>query len=1618
MNFTNKGTLVFISAFKNRTGLAASARAWAKTLHSAGIKLRILSINDESPGIDDIDFDLLKSLEKTPLEPPITAVFFHNPSPDWLKLKLPEPHIRIMLTGFVGENIPRDWMDICNQMDHFCVMSAEERINWLNSGAHPDKVSVCGGPHLWASIPIEPIRAKSLSRKNVFRFFSLGTYSPNRRWDALIEAFLKEFRSNDQVELYLRVNYPTWHPVPGKPKQDLIDLITTLRKQTDSQAKITIDESLGSRMELMETYDNADVYVSADVAGTASVWEAIYRRTPLVLVEEVYQSSFELLKNVFLIKPGAGTEKITVEGEMLNYLPQYRGVQWSRLNIDEIQSALRQAYDTPPKTRMAMAKSIDVHSRSNYIEDRYISYLLRVIKKSWSMKNGITEYNYNTESSIYRHLGPGITALEQADYNSARQIFEQVMQVHPEIADAKYLYCDALLGLDQKEQALQRLYEWAEIDSSDPVLWQKIAGILAVAGNESGANEAYNKALQIHPDHLPAQIAYGYQLYEWGRYSEALKLVQYARQAKPANRDLIALEGLMLIGLEKFDAAATIFRTIPEEVSCNTPYFDCFLDKLFRSSSASIIEPQAIFNIALRLYQEAGIENAIAYLKLLLERPLSREMSGDVYLLLGNCYHLLENSEEALQYYQTGLKKSPEHYDLQIKMIRYNINHDHFSTAQKMLQSALKNRPQDVELLMLLGNCHIEQESYKQAYEIFTTVYKLAPKTIGLYQAVNKLAELTGREKIKVEDVRKGTTTMQAESIYTKDLLQQYVTKLGFEIGDYSYGQPIIRWWGEKAKLILGRYCSIAANVKIYLGGNHRHDWVSSYPFPSQPMNLDWPNVNNRGLPTLPRTNGNVVIGNDVWIGDDATIISGITIGDGAVVAAKSVVTKDVPQYAIVGGNPAKIIGYRFSEEQIRELVKIKWWNWSREKVNDLVDKLCSNDINAFIESAKNYRESKGMGTISEQTDPLFTGERAMPLAPNMNEAIMVEHWARYKQVAPLIKGKKVLDIACGAGYGSDYLARTAKSVYGGDIDPGTIEYCKTKYHRGNLQYQIMDIRDIPFPENTFDAIVSFETIEHVEEWEKFLVEINRVVLPSGRLIISTPLGGPCGNHFHLSYFQRGEFKNQLSKYFEDVDLVFQRGDRFYKDSLSPAFAETFTGEYALAVCKKPIKASRPLVSIIILTWNALKYTKKCVASIEQNTDYPHEIIFVDNASTDGTVKYLNQLAAKHSNYKLIINSENKGFAEGNNQGVAEASGEYIMLLNNDVLVSKGWLDSLVHSLERDEHIGAVGPLSNSISGRQALKEVPYKDNAGFFKFAELMGQKNEGRLTPRRRLAGFAVLVKKSVYDKLGGFDTTFGVGNFEDDDLSLRIREKGYALMVDESVLFHHYGSQTFKANKIDYSKNLKERLKLFHAKWPGVDYEELIELRNGLHEYHPYLIKRGTALLAEGDFTQAEIVFTSVYKDNPLDTEALFGLALATQNLGRSEEALGYLQRLIKLNPNDAAAYNQSGIIVAGTGDLKSAQILIKKAIELDPTLIDAQRNFAEILLMQEDYTNGVQTFMTIIDHHPDDIQSLLRMAQLHAEAGNLDEVVSWTEKVLDIDPENSEALEMNKQAAIGS
>jgi acetyltransferase-like isoleucine patch superfamily enzyme len=179
--------------------------------------------------------------------------------------------------------------------------------------------------------------------------------------------------------------------------------------------------------------------------------------------------------------------------------------------------------------------------------------------------------------------------------------------------------------------------------------------------------------------------------------------------------------------------------------------------------------------------------------------------------------------------------------------------------------------------------------------------------------------------------------------------LQRLAERHGFAIGDHSYGRPKVRFPESGAKLSIGRFCSIADGVEILLGGNHRTDFATTYPFGA--MTGVWPEA--RGRDDFHASKGDVAIGHDVWLGSQCMILSGVTIGTGAVVAARAVVTRDVPPYAIVGGNPAKLIRMRFDAPTVERLLASRWWDLPRERIAALIPLLQGADVEALLRAVE-----------------------------------------------------------------------------------------------------------------------------------------------------------------------------------------------------------------------------------------------------------------------------------------------------------------------------------------------------------------------------------------------------------------------------------------------------------------------------------------------------------------------------------------------------------------------------------------------------------------------------------------------------------------------------------------
>jgi hypothetical protein len=238
--------------------------------------------------------------------------------------------------------------------------------------------------------------------------------------------------------------------------------------------------------------------------------------------------------------------------------------------------------------------------------------------------------------------------------------------------------------------------------------------------------------------------------------------------------------------------------------------------------------------------------------------------------------------------------------------------------------------------------------------------------------------------------------------------------------------------------------------------------------------------------------------------------------------------------------------------------------------------------------------------------------------------------------------------------------------------------------------------------------------------------------------------------------------------------------------------------------------APKDLASLVILTHNDGAQLRRCLASVGRHTGGPHEVIVVDNATADGSTRFLD----RERGLRLIRNRENRFFAGGCNQGLARARGEYAVLLNADTVVTPGWLESLVRRVKRDPTAGLAGPYTNRAAGPQRVEKPGYRSLKGLDAFARRWAREHEGGRLDVPRLDGFCLLVKREVLDSVGLLDERFGPGGYEDYDYCLRARQAGWRLILVEEAYVHHEGGRGYGG--MDYDALRKKNRELLVDKW----------------------------------------------------------------------------------------------------------------------------------------------------------------------------------------------------------
>jgi GT2 family glycosyltransferase len=254
----------------------------------------------------------------------------------------------------------------------------------------------------------------------------------------------------------------------------------------------------------------------------------------------------------------------------------------------------------------------------------------------------------------------------------------------------------------------------------------------------------------------------------------------------------------------------------------------------------------------------------------------------------------------------------------------------------------------------------------------------------------------------------------------------------------------------------------------------------------------------------------------------------------------------------------------------------------------------------------------------------------------------------------------------------------------------------------------------------------------------------------------------------------------------------------------------------------RPVRFDRPpRVSILVVTYGNLGLTRLCLASLQRCAGtLPFEVIVVDNASPDASASadWLRIVEADQLlPLTLILNRDNRGFAAANNQAAAQARGDILVFLNNDCVVTPGWLETLAGHLDHDPRIGMVGPVTNSGGNGEAQLGTHYRDLDGMRRWAEDYTRAHPGQVADVPMLALFCAAVTRARFAEVGGLDERYGLGLFEDDDLAMALLQRGLRVVLARDVFVHHYGGASF--SKLAPSKYLRlwwQNRRRFEEKW----------------------------------------------------------------------------------------------------------------------------------------------------------------------------------------------------------
>ncbi len=355
------------------------------------------------------------------------------------------------------------------------------------------------------------------------------------------------------------------------------------------------------------------------------------------------------------------------------------------------------------------------------------------------------------------------------------------------------------------------------------------------------------------------------------------------------------------------------------------------------------------------------------------------------------------------------------------------------------------------------------------------------------------------------------------------------------------------------------------------------------------------------------------------------------------------------------------------------------------------------------------------------------------------------------------------------------------------------------------------------------------------------------------------------------------------------------------------------------------LQSSNKPISIIIPAYNQLDYCRKCITSIQANTQRAYKLILVDNGSTDGVGAFFD--AIPHA--EVVHTGTNLGFAAGVNRGLEHAEG-HVLLLNSDTLVPNGWLTRLEQALLSADDIGMVGPMTNSAPGAQRIDGLELDSLAAINTYAAELARRNAGKILEAYRLVGFCMLIRESAWHSVGTLDEAFGIGTYEDGDYCLRVIQSGHRICIAEDCFVFHYGGRTFEGMGMtteDLNALTTKNERMLFDKWgrfAAAHSEAALKSKQ--------INAQAQAACSRGDFTEAVALLSEAIRAYPMNEKNYNDLGVIVWEMGDRAGAFENFVRAIRRNPD----YEDGKVNL-----LRAAEVLNKET-EAKQIMEEAQEN----------------------------------------------------------------------------